>query len=631
MDTQYPHLLSPIQLNALMLKNRIIGVPTSTSTASALGGAAVVTIGSVAVDCEKSSWDYGAEYSFSKYNAAWHREQISTAHYGGAAISCELFHAGIWCRVPKGEFAWGPSDCYMEEYDRQVKALDEPHMEEICAAYAKTARDAKDMGYDLFLMHFGHGWLASSFLSPYFNHRTDAYGGSIENRARFPLMILKAVREAVGPKFPIDVRLNDSDRLPGGIAFDDVIRFVQLAEPYIDSVQLSCGQDMIRRGNIYAISTNLTPHRLNVEYAAELRKHVKKVKVYAVGAIMNPEEAEEILAAGKVDLVAMGRPLTADPQYANKLMAGRRDEITPCVRCQQCYHISTNRRNVGCTVNPAILRPGLDMSPVKADSPKHVVVVGAGPGGMQAALAAERAGHRVTLLEKDNEVGGMLRYIAREHYKSEYRDYLDYMRRMLSRSAVEVKLNTAAAPDDVRALEPDRLIIAIGADPFVPPVEGIHGANVMGFQRAIMEPEALGQKIAVIGGGVVGIELGLGLAAEEGREVYVIEMTGEIASTANMLYKTGLEDAMERAETLHVCTNTALKRITPEGVVVEKGGAERAIAVDTVVIATGLRAKTEEAHAYYGIVPDTVMIGDCKAPRIVMEATFEGYSAGNKK
>ncbi len=633
MENKYPQLLSPIQINSLMLKNRILGMPTGCSTAPAAGGAAVVTIGSVAVDCEKSSWDYTAEYSFSKYNAAWHREQISTAHYGGAAISCELFHAGVWCRVPKGDFAWGPSDCYMEEYDRQVRALDEEHMQEICGAYARTARDAKDMGYDMFLMHFGHGWLASSFLSPYFNKRTDEYGGSIENRARFPLRILKAVRDAVGPKFPIDMRLNDNDRLPGGIEFEDVIRFVQLAEPYIDAVQLSCGQDMIRLGNIFAIPTNLTPHMLNVEYAAALRKHLSsKLKVYAVGAIMNPDEAEEIIASGKVDMVALGRTLTADPQYANKLMEGRREDIIPCVRCQQCYHIATNRRNVGCTVNPAILRPGLDTSLVRTDSPKHVVVIGAGPAGLQAAITADKVGHKVTLVEKDGEVGGLIRLIAREHYKSEFRDYLDYMRRQLDKSHVDLRLNTPATPDYIRSLKPDRLIIAIGAEPVTPPVEGIDGPNVMGFRQAIMEPETIGDRVAVIGGGVVGIELALGLSLEEGKEVHVIEMGDQIAATANMLYQTGIKEAISRAKTLKIHLKTTLKKVNFDSVVAEPANASAAtLSVDTVIVAAGLRPKTAEAHSFYGIVPDTLITGDCKALRIVMEANFEGYAAGNKK
>lgn len=628
---KYDLLMSPVKINSLMLKNHIISTPVGPVDEKAAGGAAMVIEGSVAVDCEKSFWRKDAIYPFGKYEKVKHKQQVDIAHYYGAKIAVELFHAGIWCIVPEGDFAWGPSDDYLVNEKRVIKALDEEHMEEICQAYAKTARDARQLGYDAIFMHFAHGWLASSFLSPYFNHRTDEYGGSIENRSRFPLRILKAVREAVGPYFPIDVRLNANDRVEGNtIKFEDVIEFVKLAEPYIDAVQLSCGQDMLREGNVHMASTNLLPQMYNVDYAAELKKHVKKVLVYAVGAIQTADDAERILEEGKVDLIAMGRELVADPQLPNKILENRVEDIVPCLRCNYCYHIATDRFNQACSVNPLHLRE-VPKDLKKADEPKNVVVIGAGPAGIKAALTAEAVGHRVTLIEKEREVGGLLRYIAREHYKIEVGRYLKYLKAQLAKSHINIMLNTKADRELIQSLHPDKLIIAIGGELFTPRVKGIDSPIVTDCLSAIEKPETIGDKVVVIGGGVVGIELALGLGVQEGKKVTVVEMTDTYARTANHLYKIAIDQELKKTDNITVMVSTACKEITDKGVVVSHAGEESFIEADTVIIAAGIRPKTAEAHTYYGITPYTDMAGDVVAPRLILEATYEGFCAGNRK
>ncbi|MBO4359152.1 MAG: FAD-dependent oxidoreductase [Erysipelotrichaceae bacterium] len=631
-NRKYSHLLSPVKMNSLLLKNRIIATPTRDPDLRAKGGAAVVMIGSIAVDCDKSFWKKESVYPFAKYEREKQKAYINQIHYYGSKAFAQMFHAGMFCDVPEGDFAWGPSDTYLEKEHRVIKALDEEEMQVICDAYARTAKEAKDFGYDGLFMHFAHGWLASSFLSPHYNKRTDEYGGSIENRARFPLRILKAVREAVGPAFPIDMRVNDNDRLEydDTIEFNDVIEFCKMAEEYVDAIQLSCGHDMDRDGNVWMASTNLLPPMINVDYAAELKKHCKKALVYAVGAIQTVDQAEQILAEGKVDLVAMGRELLADPELPNKVIEDRVEDIVPCLRCNYCYHISTNRSNIGCSVNPTIFRP-VPQDLMHTDSPKNVVVIGAGPAGLKAAITADQVGHNVTLIEKENEVGGLLRYISKEHYKTEIKRYLDYLKTQLKKSNVKVMLNTKADKELVENLKPDRVIVAIGGELITPRIEGVDGKNVLDCLTAIERPELIGGKVAVIGGGVVGIEVALGLAKEEGKDVTVIEMTDDIASTANMLYKVAINQELRHiTDRLHVLTGTKCMKISDTGVEVEKDGEAFTVEADTVITATGIRPKKDEAFTFYGITPYTDTVGDVNAPRIIMEATYEGYAAGNK-
>ena len=626
MEKRFETLLSPLKVKNMILKNRIVSTPCYTVEPKAKGGAALVIEGSVNVDCEKSFWNKDTPYSFSKNELANRKQQVNIAHYYGAKIGAELFHAGMWCRVGEDDFAWGPCDTYLEKEKRHIKALDEEHMKEICEAYARTAKDAKECGYDELFMHFAHGWLASSFISPIWNKREDEYGGPIENRAKFPLMILKATREAVGPNFPIEMRLNGADRLEGGIELDDVIKFCQMASEYVDIIQISSGHDMIRDGNVHMASTNLLPRNYNVSLAVEIKKHVKNCLVYAVGAIQDMDEAEELLRSGKVDLIGLGRELLADPELPNKLMQNRPEDIRPCLRCNYCYHIATNRKNQGCSVNPTIIRD-VPQTLEKTKKREKVVVVGAGPAGIIAALTADQTGNEVILLEKENRVGGLLNYISREHFKDEYKRYLNYLKVQLDKSNVDLRLNANADKEYVSSLNPDKLIIAIGGELLKPRIEGIE--NSINCLEAIEKEDKLGDKIAIIGGGVVGLELALGLSLVEKKKVCVIEATDKLASTANELYKVAFNQKIEEAkDNLTILKNAMCKKIEKDGAIVQIDGQERKIEADTVVVAIGIRAKTDEAFSLYGITPNTIMAGDCVASRIILEATFEGYSAG---
>lgn len=624
---KYPNLFRPIKIKNLMIQNRIIANPMGQKFEDkALGGPGIIIAGSCIVEPGRSSFASKDEPdAFSKYEVEKTRERILIAHQTGAKASIELGHAGMYARTK--DYCKSSTGLIRED-GVEVREMDEQMMNETADCFAQTAKNARDLGFDMIFLHFGHGWLVSQFLSPLFNKRTDEYGGSIENRMRFPLMILERIRKAVGPNFVVDMRVSAIEWVPGGIEFDDTLAFVKAAEKFIDIVQISSGLDINHEGNVHMATTNFEPHMTNVPYAKIVKQNVH-IAVSVVGAIANPDEAEKLLADGTVDMVAMARPLVADPELPIKAREGRSDDIVPCIRCLQCYHIATNRRNVGCSVNPRYANESfVPRKLTKAAVSKKVVVIGAGPAGIKAALVAEQRGHTVTLLEKKEYLGGALHFIAREKYKQDIQAYLTYLTGQIRKSSVDVRLNYTATVPAVKDMNPDAVIIAVGAVPSAPKIKGIEKNCVMGFYDALEHEEKIGSKVVIIGGGTIGVEIGLELATFYNKDVTVVEFTGELAAQGNMLYKIALRQKMEKAQTLHVMLNTSCTEILDGGVEVSSvdGTSKSSLPCDTVIISTGVRADRETAEQFYGIVPQTFMIGDCNVPRKIMEATFDGYN-----
>jgi 2,4-dienoyl-CoA reductase-like NADH-dependent reductase (Old Yellow Enzyme family)/thioredoxin reductase len=625
-NMKYPNLFSPIKINDMLVRNRIVATPIGQNFFDkSLGGPGIVIAGSVIAEPGKSSWASADEpYAFSKYEVEKTRQRILIARQAGAKASIEIGHAGQYARVK--DFAKGPCG-FIREDGVEVKEMTEEMMEETLRWYEQTASDARDIGFDMIFMHFGHGWLAAQFLSPFFNKRTDKYGGSLENRARFPRMILERVRKAVGADFPIDMRISATEWVKGGIEFEDVLAFIKMVEPLIDMVQISCGLDMVREANVHMVTTNFSEHMPNAKYAKKVKENVH-IPVAVVGAIMTPDEAEHLISNGFADMVALGRALVADPDWPRKAREGRAEDIVPCIRCLQCYHISTNRRNVGCSVNPRYSNESwIPRKLEKADIKKKIMVIGAGPAGLQAALTADRRGHEVVLFEKNSFLGGELHYVAMEHYKKDIKAFLDYLKAQIKKSNVEVHLETEVTPELVKKVMPDALIIAVGASPATPRIPGIEKRHVINFYHAIEHEDKIGQNVVIIGGGTIGAEIGLELSLLKRKNVTIIELTGEIASQGNMLYRIALHQKIKQANTLNIMLKTACQEIREDGVVVKTSdGEEKFICADTVIIATGMKPNKSAAESFYGIVPETFMVGDCIKPRKIMEAVMEGYT-----
>lgn len=645
MKYKYPHLCSPITIAGKTFSNRMFSAPMGgtditndgcigpKSTAfyelRAKGGAAAVTVSECMVH-PKTDGSHAYHLDTAVLNslaAATYTADAISRH--GAVASLELSHSGMYAGTYMTDKSrqhemcqWGPSDTVRPD-GVQVRALNKEQIDEIVSAYGTVAGLAKRAGFEMIMIHGGHGWLINQFLSPYFNHRTDEYGGSLENRCRLASEVLDAVRAAVGPSFPIEFRFSGSELFEGGYDLEEGVRIAQQLESKIDLLHVSAGT--YQRGFGDTHPSMFKDHGCNVYLAAEIKKHVS-IPVATIGGLNDPEQMEEILASGKADVIYMARALLADPCLPRKVMENRDEEIVHCLRCFTCMAERAATATRRCTVNPLIGREleGDEIYP--APVKKKVLVAGGGPGGLYAAWTAARRGHQVILCEKEDRVGGILKSeIALPFKKEMYELSLTY-EKFARESGVEIRLNTEVTRSYVEKERPDAVILAVGSKPFVPNIPGMDGEQVIVVNDLYKKQDQVTDEVVVMGGGLAGCECAVHLA-QEGKTVHLVEMRDALAPDANVRHRPLLLKEIEK-DGIFVHTGHCVEKIEKDGVYCRDAeGNLVKISGTTVICALGQRARTDVVEELRGSAPFVRVIGDARKVSTITNAVYQGYHA----
>ena len=667
---KYPHLFEPLVLaGSTVFRNRMFAsatgpqfmtaqqVPMSETIAHyerrALGGAAAVCFGDGMVDSEhgRVNWNHiPLDQRTSKATLCYATEVISRH---GAVPVIELLHAGKYAinsalhgnviySASDGEAYGVPSTAKTNSYsgagDREiipVYEMPEDVIEETIQKYADAALFAKNCGFGMVNIHGAHGWLITQFLSPLTNHRKDKWGGSLENRARFPIAVMDAIRRACGPNFPIEMRFSASECCEGGYDVDEAIAYAKMFDGHLDLLHVSSGQysgayaivDMF----VHTFPSMFSPDGANVPYAAAIKPHVQ-MPVATVGALADAEFLEEIIASGKCDVVEMARQIICDPDTPRKYREGREDEVRKCMRCYACFSNAQLTNGYHCAINPAAgLETVLAVNQLPAEK-KTVLVAGGGMAGMTAALTAWKRGHRVILCEKSDRLGGVLLCEHEVPFKKRLAAYIDQTVRQIEKSDIEVRLNCEVTPALVEEIGADEVIAALGGEQAVPPIEGLAEGREAGIavnsEDAFANPDALGEKVVILGCGLVGAELGIYLNGL-GKQVEFVEIDDHINLGRNHLCGTAIHiEFRDRGLAPHYKTKATKIEAGSTGAVVYCEGPEGAFTLeaDSVVIAAGRRPHRDEAIALGTGVPGFAMVGDCLAVGDIMTANQKAFS-----
>ena len=633
-------LFTPIHIGPLELKNRIVLAPMATHYADETGA---VTDRLKDYYAERARGGTGLIIVESGYihplgrggarRMGLHEDRliaglkglVESVHSEGARICSQIHHAGRQIRVnyTNGQYPVSASSIPAAVEAVVPRTLKIFEIEELVEAFGRAARRSLAAGFDAVLIHAAHGYLIHQFLSPLSNLRRDRYGGTSSRRLRFLREIVLRCQESLGKDFPLMVRISASEFIPGGITLKEGQKIARRLEEWgVKAVHVSGGTHDTAEMEIQPMAI---PRGCLVHLAEGIKKAVR-IPVGAVGRIVDPGMAEEILQKGKADLIAMGRALLADPEFPRKTQEGRWKDIRPCIGCLQgCRDHLYRGLPITCLVNP---RAGMEREyQIKAaEKKKRVLIIGGGPGGMEAARVAALRGHEVTLAEKRNHLGGQFHLASLPDGKREIRVYLDYLTRQLKKLGVQIRINHEITPENMREVKADVVILAAGGSPLVPAIPGINRQWVIPAWQALEQPEKVGEKAAIVGAGSVGAETAEFLL-DRGRDVTLIEMLSQIAGDAEMINrKVLLRSLGEKGAQIRVLTKVT--GILPGGVEMEFDGRKEILPVDTIVLAVGTRANDELEATLREESVEFYKIGDCATPRKAIDAIHEGFKAG---
>lgn len=648
---KYPHLFEPLVLGKkkVEIKNRIFSAPMGCPVAQhtdgrlneygvyfygrfAKGGFGMVNAKSIVPVGAKKNRTLNLEDETVFMDVHFMNEY---AHAFGAKTGCELYHEGALARTGK---LFHSSEMILPN-GKKVNAMTEADMHEIADEFAKAATLVKRAGFDSIILHYGHGWLMSSFLSPAYNHRSDAYNGTAENRMRFPRMVIERIRQAVGDDLLIDVRMSGSEWTPGGIEIEDTIQYVKLIEDIIDSVHITCGNRNNAKSRPDQHPSCFLPAGHNAENAMKVKQAGVRIPVGVVGGISEPELAEKIIADGMADFVLLGRQATIEPEWPEKVRHGREEDIRPCMRCNFC--IDTGRRgklstaitydaeatfNLQCAADPTYGQGYYKKFVPKPEVSKDVAVIGGGLAGLEAAMTAAERGHRVKLIEKTDALGGVMAHTDGIWFKKDIGRFRDYLITQCKKHGVEFLMNTEADRSMIDEMDPDAVIVAVGAEPVVPKIPGVQGEHVLIAEDVLHNPDLAQKHVVIIGGGQVGCETAIVLG-NRGHNVHVIEGSEHMMGTAQFSQRIHTLQFMEKAGATYQ-TNALCKKIQNDGILItDEKGEEQFLSADSVVLAVGRRALIDLRETFRDSAFDVIYVGDCLKAENIPHAIRTGYDA----
>ncbi|MBO4368036.1 MAG: FAD-dependent oxidoreductase [Clostridia bacterium] len=667
MDSSYPNILSPLTVRGHEYRNRVEFGPTLFAHSiftipeikenvyrmvedRAKGGAAAVSTGEICVNFEEGITDFAfhkvdyGKTSGDDFEALSEYARRIKKH--GAVALFEVCHEGCAAHVPEGISPWGPDE-FVRADGVKVLAFDRKMMRKVCRDFKQFGAFAAAAGFDGVLLHGGHGFLLQQFVSPGVNHRTDRYGGSAANRARFPKQIIKALRKGLGPDGIIELRFSATDGIdaPGAMTIDDTVEFAKQIDGLVDIFHVSNG--LKEKGNSTGtFSSHYDIHGVNVEYARRIKAALSKTLVSVIGGLNDPQQCEDIIASGAADIVVFGRQGFADPEFVNKVIAGKADRIRRCVRCFNCYpgsiehssdrdfdargltadylkKVLTPAAMGRCTVNPdsGFGRVPFDCLP-EVKEKKKVLVIGGGPAGMQAAITASQRGHDVTLIEKDERLGGTVRMFAeKDPHKQDLLGFLDVLEKDV-RDCAAVITAQAATPEFITGFAADVTLIATGSV-YKEPVKTEGYENLTDIRKAYTEtPE--GKNVIILGGGMSACETAVFLA-EHGCRVKMIIRSAFLAKEVFGGARNALLTVMEKLG-IEVVYEARFKSIE-QGVVncVFPDDTETAFSADIIYGALGSRPNDELYRELILSGLQLFALGDAQSPGKIVEAVHDAY------
>ena len=632
------NLFSPFVINGKTIKNRCV-VPAMVTNfcerdgkateryiayheAKAKGGFGLIITEDYAVDPRGKA--------FSNIAGLWSDEQIEghsklpeRVHQYGAIILAQIYHCGRQTReAVTGSMPYAPTSIPCPFSPDMPIELSVKEITELVEKFGDCALRAKQCGFDGVEIHGAHGYLIAQFMSLYSNKRVDRYGGDFINRLRFPVEIIKNVRKKCGGEFIIGFRISADEFIDGGRTLEDTKAIVPVLEKAgINLVHVSAG---VNASTDTIIPPSYVEHAWIADFAKEV-KTVCSIPVITVGRINDPVIADSLIKSGKADFVAMGRASLADPGIPNKAKEGNFDEIRYCIACNAgCHQSLFNDYPIRCALNPTLGKE-YERSGKKAAKSKRIAVIGAGPAGLQAAITAAEAGHRVKVYEKANCAGGQYRIAAIPPCKGEITSFIRWQEVQLNRLGVEIEYNIEVTVDFMREHSANIIIVATGAQPVIPEIKGINQPHVVSAVDMLVGKADTGKNIVIIGGGQVGAEVAHHLAVQL-RNITIVEMLPEIAAEEPFTARTHLLRALEKWK-VNVLTNTYVTEITKNTVKV-KGAAEMEVPADTVVIAAGARPDNQLANELSHAGWKVRIIGDAGKISRVIDGITQGYDLG---